>query len=101
MDDRKHGSQRKGCRLPVRLPYTLVASDAGRMIEMAAESINVSKAGARIKTEAQLTTGQTVEVTLSLGTPIPVVARVVWVGDATDPEGNEFGIEYVIPPRPV
>jgi len=102
LDARPYQSQRKGHRLPVRLPFSLVAGAGSEEIIIPAESINLSKSGMRLRTEAQLYFGQTVEVTLLEGTPYPVMARVVWVWKATSSNLCEFGLEYVTPSvRPV
>jgi len=92
-----HQNQRKGYRLPVKLPYSLVAGAVSREFRIHAESINLSKFGMRVRTEAELTSGQTVEVILLEVTPRPVVARVVWVGQPAGSHQFEFGLEYVIP----
>ena len=93
---------RKGHRLPVRLPYSLVASAGNKETTIPAESINLSKSGMRVKAETQLASGQTVEVILMVGTPRPVTARVVWVEKPPGSNQFEFGIEYIpSPPRPV
>jgi hypothetical protein len=90
-------NQRKAHRLPVRLPFSIVASAGNQEIAVPAESINLSKSGMRLRTEAQLSSGQTVEVILREGTPHPVMARVVWVWKPTSSNQNEFGLEYVTP----
>jgi hypothetical protein len=95
-------NQRKGRRIPVRLPYSLVVGDDGDAITLRAESINISKFGMRVRTDSQLFPGQTVEVILLEGAPHPVVARVVWVGQSGDPTQFEFGLEYLSrPTQPV
>jgi hypothetical protein len=102
MDGTKRRNQRRSHRLSVRLTFTLVAKAGGKEITISAESINLSKSGMRLRTEAQLSSGQTVEVTLMEGTPHPIVARVVWAATPTDPNKYEFGLEYLTPPpRPV
>ena len=102
MDGTTHQSQRKGYRLPVRLPYSLVAGALSKDFRIHAESINLSKYGMRVRTEAELTSGQTVEVILMVGTPRPVMARVVWVDKVATSHQFEFGLEYIIPAsRPV
>jgi len=94
--------QRNGRRLAVRLPYSLiVAGGGGRDIAVRAESVNLSKTGMRVRSESQLSPGQTVEVVLLEGTPHPVVARVVWVGPSAGSEQYEFGLEYVPRPSPL
>lgn len=102
MEGTTHQNQRKGYRLPVKLPYSLVAGAVSREFRIHAESINLSKFGMRVRTEAELTSGQTVEVILLVGTPRPVMARVVWVDKATSSNQFEFGLEYITPAsRPV
>jgi hypothetical protein len=101
LDGMSHEFQRKGRRLAVRLPYSLVVGDGGRELSIPAESINVSKTGIRVKTASELFLGQTVEVVLMEGTPHPVVARVVWVDKPNGPNHYEFGLEYISLPRPV
>ena len=93
-----HEYQRNGTRLPVRLPYSLGVCDGEGDVILRAESVNVSKSGLRVRTDSQLSLGQTVEVALLEGTPRPVVARVVWVGQPDGPNQYEFGLEYI--PRP-
>lgn len=90
-------NRRNGYRLPVKLPFSIVAGAGSNEITIPAESINLSKSGMRVKTETQLSSGQAVEVTLLEGTPHPVPARVVWVGEPTGPNQYEFGLEYVTP----
>lgn len=86
----------------MRLPYSLVTGDGSKEIIIPAESINLSKSGMRLRAEAQLSFGQTVEVILLEGTPHPVRARVVWVGEPASSNQYEFGLEYIAPsPRPV
>ena len=102
MNGTSHENQRKGHRLPVRLPFSLVVGKGSKEVTIRAESINISKSGMRVRTESQLFSGQTVEVILLEGTPYPVVARVVWVGDPANPNQFEFGLEYVTrSPQPV
>lgn len=102
LDGMTQENQRKGRRIPVRLPYSLVVSDDGNSISIQAESINISKFGMRVRTDSQLFPGQTVEVILLEGAPHPVVARVVWVGQSGDPNQFEFGLEYLArPTQPV
>jgi hypothetical protein len=81
--------------LAVRLPYSLIVGDRGREVVVRAESVNLSKTGMRVRSESQLSPGQTVEVVLMEGTPHPVVARVVWVGQASGTDHYEFGLEYL------
>ena len=95
MNGTTHQNQRKGHRLPVRLPYSLVPGS--NEITIPAESINLSKSGMRLRTETQLSSGQTVEVILLEVTPHPVMARVVWGGIPTSSNLYEFGLEYIIP----
>ena len=95
-------NERKGHRLPVRLPYSLVASAGSQEITIPAESINLSKSGMRLRTEMQLSSGQIVEVILMKVTPHPVRARVVWGWKATNSNQCEFGLEYIpLSPRSV
>jgi len=97
-----HQYHRKGHRLPVKLPFSLVPSAGSKEIAILGESINLSKYGMRVRTETELPSGQIVEVTLLEGTPHPVMARVVWVWKATSSNLCEFGLEYVTPSvRPV
>jgi hypothetical protein len=98
LDGTSHENERKGRRLPIRLPYSLVVGDGENELVVRAESINLSKSGMRVRTDSQLFPGQTVEVILLEGTPHTVVARVVWVGQPDGPNQYEFGLEYV--PRP-
>jgi hypothetical protein len=91
-------NQRKGHRLPVRLPYSLVTSTVRKETTIPAESINVSKTGMRVKAETELSSGQAVEVILMVGTPRPVMARVVWTEKTPGSNQFEFGIEYITPP---
>jgi len=95
LDGMTQENQRKGRRIPVRLPYSLVVSDDGNSLTIQAESINISKSGMRVRTDSLLYPGQTVEVILLEGSPHPVVARVVWVGQTGGPNAFEFGLEYI------
>lgn len=102
MNGNSHHSLRKGHRLPVRLPFSLIVGAGSNEFTIPAESINVSKSGMRVRRETQLYSGQTVEVILLEGTPRPIVARVVWAGKPTNPHQYEFGLQYLTPsPRPV
>ena len=102
MSGKTQQNQRKGHRIPVRLPFSLVAGKGSKEGTIPAESINLSKSGMRLRSEAQLSYGQTVEVILLEGTPRPVMARVVWGGKPTGSNQYEFGLEYIVPsPRPV
>lgn len=95
-------NQRKAHRLPVKLPFSLVAGAGSSGITIPAESINLSKSGMRLRTETELSYGQIVEVILLEGAPHPVKARVVWGWKPTTSNQFEFGLEYVTPsPRPV
>ncbi len=95
MDSGDHQNQRKGHRLPVRLPYSLVSGSGSDATVITAESINLSKSGMRLRTDTELTSGQTVEVVLLGGTPNPMLARVVWVGKPAGSCQYEFGLEYI------
>lgn len=95
MDGTTHEDQRKAHRLPVRLPFSLVAGNGNNGKPIPAESINLSKFGVCVRTETQLFPGQTVEVILLEGTPDPVAARVVRVGKPPGPNQYEFGLEYI------
>lgn len=88
-------NERKAYRLPVKLPYSLVAGAGGQEVTIPAESINLSKSGMRLKTQTELSFGQIVEVILMQGTPHAVTARVVWVWKPTSSNQFEFGLEYV------
>ncbi|MGA2984439.1 MAG: PilZ domain-containing protein [Terriglobia bacterium] len=102
MDGTTRQNQRKSHRISVRLTFSLVAKAGGKEITIPAESINLSKSGMRLKAETQLSSGETVEVTLMEGTPHPIVARVVWAAKPNNPNQYEFGLEYILPsPRPV
>jgi PilZ domain len=96
MDGGDHQNQRKGHRLPVKLPYSLVSGSGSDAIVINAESINLSKSGMRLRTDSELTSGQTVEVVLLEGASAnPVLARVVWVGKSAGSDEYEFGLEYI------
>lgn len=96
MDGSDNQNQRKGHRLPVRLPYSLVAGSGDDAIVINAESINLSKSGMRLRTDSELLSGQTVEVVLLEGASAnPVLARVVWVGKSANSDEYEFGLEYI------
>ncbi len=103
MDGNDNQNQRKGHRLPVRLPYSLVSGSGNDAIVINAESINLSKSGMRLRTDSEITSGQTVEVVLLDGaTANPVLARVVWVGKSAESDEYEFGLEYIpTSPHPV
>jgi hypothetical protein len=80
------------------LPYSLVTKAVSEETAIPAESINVSKSGIRVKSETELASGQSVEVILMVGTPRPVMARVVWTEKTPGSNQFEYGIEYSTPP---
>lgn len=97
MDGTTYQSQRKGIRLPVRLTCSLVADTGSKEFRIPAESINLSKCGMRLRTETQLSSGQTVEVILLVETLYHIMARVVWVDKTTSSNQFELGLEYITP----
>ncbi len=85
---------RKAERVHVRIPVTLFLSPEGYAVEWSATTTDVSSRGARILTEAALTSGETVVMrALRRGTQ-PLLARVVWAsGKSAKPV--QAGLEFL------
>ena len=95
MDATTYQPQRKGIRLPVRLTCSLVGGDGSKGFRVPAESINLSKCGMRLRTETQLSSGQTVEVILLVESLYHIMGRVVWVDKVASSNQFELGVEYI------
>lgn len=67
-----------------------------------ASTIDHSRFGIRLESEALLTPGQIVEVIPNGATEYLLLCRVIWVGEPGTPSAGEAGLEFLYPlPEPL
>jgi hypothetical protein len=84
---------RKTERVNARIPVTLLLDPENYAVEWSATTTELSAQGARILTEATLTSGQSIVMRSCRG-GAPVLARVVWVSSKVF-EPTQAGLEFL------
>ena len=96
MPNRKDSAPlRRSSRVHIQIPVTLSGTlPDGRPFNEEAYLLDISKFGAKLRTQLPLRLGMQIKV-LSKKSSDSALFRVVWTGDAGTPRAGEIGIEYV------
>ena len=94
MAETKHTDRRQYPRTLMEKPLAVLFDFTGRGAAREALTVDLSQKGARIRTDIQLTRGQSVDL-LAKDSVNTVPSQVVWVGN-TGPDGvREIGLQFL------
>src|SRR5271165_2313468 len=86
--------QRQYPRMPVERQLMVLFDFAGRGAAREASTVDVSRKGARIRTDIELTLGQSIDL-LAKNSVNTVPSQVVWVGNTRPDRVREIGLQFL------
>jgi len=81
-------------RIPAERRLMVLFDFAGRGAAREASTVDLSRAGARIRTDIELTPGQSVDL-LAKNSVNTVPSQVVWVGNTGPDQFREIGLQFL------
>lgn len=90
----KSTDRRQYPRTPVEKPLTVLFDFAGRGAAREASTVDLSQKGVRIRTDIELTPGQSVDL-LAKDAVNTVPTQVVWVGKSGSDGVREIGLQFL------
>jgi len=84
-------------RRRAQIPVLLSVGNMAPAAPHTASIVDLSFLGMRVRAEAQLKPGQTVNVTRMTGAPAIIPGQVVWVGPPGSNEEGQAGLRYINP----
>jgi hypothetical protein len=87
-DDRRYA------RMPVKRHLMVLFDFAGRGAAREASTVDLSRTGTRIRTDIELTPGQSVDL-LAKNSVNTVPSQVVWVGNTGPDRVREIGLQFL------
>jgi PilZ domain len=94
MSPREQALPRRSKRVPAQIPIQLVLQSLFFMKAHKARTLDISRAGARVRTNIRMSPGQPVKVVPSEGIKRAIPGRIVWVKNLVDNTDGEVGIEF-------
>ena len=84
-------------RIPAEIPIQLIVRRLFTQKTHSAQTVDISRSGARVRAAVQMSPGQSVQVVPSEGVRRSIEGRVVWVNRISAPHLGEAGIEFMQP----
>lgn len=94
MGESKSIDRRQYPRTLVEKPLTVLFEFAGRGAAREASTVDLSQGGARIRTDIELTPGQSVDI-LAKDAVNTVPSQVVWVSKSGPDGAREIGLQFL------
>jgi hypothetical protein len=86
---------RRSQRVVTRMPVRLLVESHGQLNAYSAHTLDISSQGLRIRTDASLKPGQTLQVVTVAASSSQLWSRVVWVGAPMSELEGEGGLEFL------
>ena len=84
-------------RIPAEIPVQLIVRRLFTQKTHTAQTVDISRSGARVRSAVQMSPGQSVQVIPSEGVRRSIEGRVVWANKVSAPQIAEAGIEFMQP----
>ncbi len=94
MAETKHTDRRQYPRKLVQKPVVVLFDFVGRGAAREASTVDLSQKGARIRTDLDLTPGQSLDL-LAKGSINTVPSQAVWVGNPGPNRVREIGLQFL------
>jgi PilZ domain len=88
---------RQSERIPAEIPIQLVLRSLFTQKVHSAQTVDISRSGARVRASARMSPGQSVQVVPNEGARRSIEGRIVWVNKVVTTPGGEAGIEFIQP----
>jgi hypothetical protein len=95
MQASEHPRGRRSQRVVTRMPVRLLVELHGQLNAYSAHALDISPQGLRIRTDASLKPGQTLQVVTVVASSSQLWSRVVWVGAPKSDREGEAGLEFL------
>ena len=88
---------RQAERIPAELPIQLILESLFSKRVHRAQTIDISRSGARVRSSVTMSPGQSVRLVPNEGVRRSIEGRIVWVNRIVSAPGGEAGIEFMQP----